>query len=366
MPDPIPGNRLPRYDDDATILLKGRELNQLATRIEEGRPIPGPGLEARGTPDGVELRAGAFLPDYAPFAVIKTEANGANYDVTFSPGRVVIPNPAQFANGGDGYDYHIPEIDGVPMDELDTNDEFPKLTVSPGQGVYCSISRDEKGQITGSVEIITSTIAADSQHYQPADPDSSGLASNTDLIRIIDLTEDGDLLVLKVWRKSDILLAPFLWTGENVGANARVFRNYEQPDGTYNFRTLKGCWGSSVAEDGDIIKIEADAVNIGAGAGISTGEGAELLVEKDAETAPDLCEESLKIRVLLQGSAADEKQIRITQDGEVARIHGNGINGRRVFKDCLGAEITRIEWEDGLITTSGNADIIVGECYTYT
>ena len=59
---------LPRYESDATILMKGRDLNALSERIEESYPIPGKGLTARSLPTGIELSADEFA--YPAYHVI--------------------------------------------------------------------------------------------------------------------------------------------------------------------------------------------------------------------------------------------------------------------------------------------------------
>jgi hypothetical protein len=365
MPDPVPGNRLPRYADDATILLKGRELNELATRIEEARPIPGTGIEGRGTPDGVELTATAAIPDYAPFAVIKAEPKEAAYELTFEPGRVICANPVQAANDGDGYDYFIPEIAGAPMDQKDENGELPKLTVSPGEGVFVQIERDNEGFVIPPVEISVETVGEDSDHYQPKDPVDDGTPSNYDLIRIVDVLEEDDELELKVWRKSDILLTPFLWTGENLGGHARPYKEHAEEAGVYRFRTIQGCWGALVEEDGDIIKVEAEAENIGDGDSLSAGQGAVVLKTRseDFHDFDDaICSQKMKFRSLLQGAGADEKEIRITQEDEAVRVHGNGVKRSLIFQDCNLAELGRLEFKDGLLTDGFDLTIIVGDC----
>ena len=39
---------------------------------------------------------------------------------------------------------------------------------------------------------------------------------------------------------------------------------------------------------------------------------------------------------------------------DVVRVLGNGKKGSRVWMDCDGNEVMRIEWNDGLITSSGD------------
>jgi len=351
MPAPVPGHRLPRYDDDATVLMKGRELNDIAKRIEESYPKAGRGVTARAGADGVELSILPVAPDYAPFAVVDITEDGADYELTFEPGRVVCADPVSAAGGdGDGYNYFVPEIDGEPMDEEDPlTGELPKLTVAPGEGVFCKVHRDEFGMVIEPVELVADTIGEYSDHYQPESPDDSGHASQHDLIRILDLTEDGGLPELKIWRKSDILLTPFLWTGENVGTGARVFKKYDDQDGTYDFRSLSGCWGAKVQELGDVIQVEAEAENIGEG---ESGFAATLLIERaDEDPLLEICDQKMKIKSLGQGLDAGERQIRITDEDEIARIHGNGVDGTLAHVDCDDVSSDILTVEDGLVTS---------------
>jgi hypothetical protein len=361
MPAPIPGRKLPRYPDDTTVLVKGRELNELAGRIEQSFPLPGPGLRSAATPDGVILTPELVTIDHPPFALVKVaDTATTDYEITLEPGRVMVANPVQAANGGDGYDYFIPEIDGVPMDEEDSNGARPTLMVSPGEGVYCKVSRNAEGLVISPVEIVVGVQDDPSDHYQPADPVDDGHASEFDLIRILYLDVEDDILVPTIWRESDIDLTPFLWLGENVGAAARVYKEHAELEGSFKFRTLVGCWAAEVAEDGDQIKIEVAAENVGTG---ESAFGATLLIEKSEEDpALDICEQKLKIKSLLQGSALDARQIRITNEDEGARIHGNGKNGSIEFHNCDDVLIRRLEWEDGLIINTGDTIIKIGDC----
>ena len=302
--------------------------------------------------------------EYPPFALVATKKVELDYELTFEPGRVIIANPVEAATEGDGYSYFVPEIDGAPMDERDAvTKAFPALLVSDGQGVYCKIQRDELGMIIPPVQLVADDQDKDSDHYQPEDPEDSGNESNHDLIRILYLDLVDEEIEIKTWRESDIQLTPFLWTGQNVGAAQRVFKEHTEAEGVYRFRTLKGCWGIDAAEDGDVIKFDLAAENIGTGGEVTSGTGASILIERaDEDPAAEICDQKLKIKSLLNGAGAAEKQIRVTDGESEIRIHGNGKNGYKIFQNCEGVEIGRIQWEDGLITTEGTDIIIVGNC----
>lgn len=355
----LPGD----FDPAKNYLMSGKTLKEWKMRIEADRVVPGPGILESGTAKGRMFRV-VFPPtEWPPFALREMEKDGTDYKLTFEPGRVIVANPVGASNSGDGYEYYVPEIAGLPMDEKQSNGELPTLTVSPGQGVYVSIMRDEMGMVIPPVELLADAKAAPSDHYQPEDPEGSGHISEVDLVRILDLDLVSGEVEIKVWRESDIQLTPFLWTGENLGEHARVYKDYDETTGIYRFRTLRGCFGIDLAEDGDTIKVEFDGENVGDGGAASSGEGAEIYIPKDVNEPPETqCATAAKFRSLLQGLGLDEKQIRITLDGDNVRLHGNGKNGSLVFLSCAGIEAGRIEWEDGLITSQGDIQITVGDC----
>jgi hypothetical protein len=55
----------------------------------------------------------------------------------------------------------------------------------------------------------------------------------------------------------------------------------------------------------------------------------------------------------------------VVTDDDLIRVLGNGRKGSRVWKDCDGNEIMRIEWDDGLITSTGDAEMQAGCPETY-
>lgn len=344
-------------------LIKGDTMLAWKKELEGDRVIPGPGIKETDTGKGRSFRIEFPPTDYAPFALKQIEPNGTDFDLTFEPGRVVFADPIEAANSRDGYGYFIPEINGEPMDvELPTG-KFPALTVSPGQAVFCKVNRGEIGQVIPPVQLVAAAQNTKSDFYQPDDPSGGGNESEFDYIRILFLDVVSGEVEIKIWRKSDIQMSPFLWTGENIGGGIDLFKEHDEVEGTYKFRTPKGCWGTKMELDGDLVVVELDAKNVGAGVSASAGEGATLLVEKSEEDpALDLCGEAAKVKSLLQGFGADEKQIRMTNDDEHVRIHGNGKNGARIFKNCEGVEMGRIEWQDGLITSEGEIDVTVGDC----
>jgi hypothetical protein len=344
-------------------LIKGETMLDWKKQIEADRALPGAGLKETDTGLGRMFKV-IFPPsEYPPFALKTAEKNGDDFDLTFEPGRVIIANPKQAANSGDGYDYFVPEIDGTPMDEEDSNGDLPKLTVADGQGVYCKVNRNEAGLIVPPVQLVADDQGEDSDHYQPEDPVDSGHESEFDLIRILYFDLDDGEIELKIWRESDIELTPFLWTGENVGGQQRVFKEHAEQAGVYRFRTIKGCWASEIAEDGDVLKVEWAGENVGGGGEGTAGTGARVLIDKaEEDPGEDICAQKAKFKSLLQGAGADEKEIRITNEDEFVRIHGNGKNAALIFKNCEGVEFARWSHKDGLSTNGADVEIVVPSC----
>lgn len=161
---------------------------------------------------------------------------------------------------------------------------------------------------------------------------------------------------------------------DNVGSGeAKSLKDYDAATDTYRFRSIKGKFGTIARENADDIDIDVDPLNV--------GTGAAVWMEPDGNTPP-FDDEAIKFRTLRglsSGEATAEgisPQIQVTvedEPGETAspasqkktiRIRGNGINGALIFKDCSDNELGRIEWEDGLVITSGDVTILTDNCAT--
>jgi hypothetical protein len=347
-------------------IVEAESFNKLLRALKSVQLMPGRGYTRHVNRAGTTLkikekptRGGrAVYPSFAMRSIetVPPEEEGGDetYKVTLEPGRVKIANPEQAAGGGSGYEYFVPEIDGDPMDERNEDGDLPTLTVESGEMIFCEIERDESGVVIGAPRMIVGANDDDSDHYQPEDPADAGHVSQYDLIRILEVElDEADDLVVTVWRKSDIDLVPFLWMGDNVGGAAAVYKQHKETTGTYEFRSITGCWATDVGVDGDTIVVDWEGENVGSGeSGFSAGI---LITRAEEDPGEDDCEQAAKFRGLAQGADGDERQIRISEDDEIVRIHGNGVNGSLTITDCEDPPnpIVLIEWEDGLITTSG-------------
>ena len=144
MPVNLPPKKLPAYPDDATVLMKGRELNDITKVIEQNRPIGGPGVNARPTGDGVVLsvpagRRPAFL----------VELEGTSFRI--EPGTTAVMD----AEGT--FDPIVTEYDGDPL----TDSPPPLVPSSSGSHVLWIRFSLTTSEIVSAVEGTPPTPAAD-------------------------------------------------------------------------------------------------------------------------------------------------------------------------------------------------------------
>ena len=331
--------------------VRAEDYNKLLAALRSSIIQPGAGYLRTINKSGTTLRIKGnkeFRPRInPPFSVIEVEAAaGNNYNLRFEPGRVCSANPVAAAAtpAADGYDYTVPEIGGTAMDQKDAAGD-------------CKIKRSTTGVLVTPVELVSAARTEISGHYFPPEPNSSGTEEVFQYRRILDLDVVSGEVEIKVWRRSDIDLEPYLWEGGNIGTGSDVFKEHNEGDGVYNFRRINGCYGLASAVSGDSVKLDFEGENGGASA---SGNKAKIYIEPGAGVA---CADKAKFRQLAQGSASDHRQIQVAEDGELVRIQGNGVDGSLVFKDCDGYVVTTLAWEDGLITSPGlSFDIQLGDC----
>jgi hypothetical protein len=70
---------------------------------------------------------------------------------------------------------------------------------------------------------------------------------------------------VKVYQQSDIEHWAQLWTGENVGGGANVFKDHKEDSNVYRFRSVRGDYGISETEASDEVELDFRAANVGAG-----------------------------------------------------------------------------------------------------
>ena len=123
------------------------------------------------------------------------------------------------------------------------------------------------------------------------------------MARKLELDDDGLPKVI-VYQQSDIEHYAQLWTGENVGGGAGIYKKHDEAENLYKFRSVDG-------------------------RGSYTGDSPNT------------------------GTTA---QIKVVTDGDVVRVLGNGKNGSLWYSGfgypCNPVKL--LEWNEGLVTTSGN------------
>jgi hypothetical protein len=334
--------------------VKAEDYNKLLAALRSSIIQPGTGYLRSINKSGTTLRIQQnkeFRPRINPaFSVIEVDSDGGNdYNLRLEPGRVCSANPVAAADSPpeDGYDYFMPEINGTPMDQKDANGDYPQISVEDGFSIYCKIKRSATGIVIPPVQIVAADREEKSGHYFPPDPFDSGTEEVFQYRRLIDLDVVSDEVEIKVWRRSDIDLEPFLWKGDNLGTGVDVFKEHNEQDGVYNFRRINACYGLEGELNGDSVKLDFEAENIG---DTYTGTKANVYVEYDG----DSCGQKAQFRPITQGAETDRQQIEIEQDGEVVRVKGNDVKKTIELQDCEGNELLSLEFEDGLLKDAGD------------
>jgi len=337
--------------------VKAEDYNKLLAALRRSIIQPGTGYLRTINKSGTTLRIKQnkeFRPRInPPFSVIevaKTEAG--NYQLQLEPGRVSSANPVAAADGDDGIDYLVPEINGTAMDQKDGDGDFPKFDIDTGQTVYARIRRQSDGVIVGPVLIVAEARDEESAHYFPADPGNSGTEEIYQYRRILDFDVVNDEVEIKVWRRSDIDLEPYLWTGDNVGTGVDVFKEHDEGNGVYNFYRVNPCYGLKGALDSNSIKLDFEAENIGYSA---SNFIADVYVDYDEDEPDSTCADKAQFRRITQGALTNRQQIEVEEDNDVIRIQGNNVDKKIIFQDCNSNDLVTLEFEDGLLKDAGDA-----------
>ena len=337
--------------------VRAEDYNKLLAAIRSNIIQPGTGylrsINKSGTTLRIKQNKEFKQRINPPFSVIEVEkAAAGNYYLRLEPGRVSSMNPVAAADGDDGIDYLVPEINGTPMDQRDNDEDFPKIEIDNGQTVYARIKRQVDGVIVGPVLIVAEGRDEESKHYFPADPGNSGQEEIYQYRRILDFDVSNDEVEIKVWRRSDIDLEPYLWTGDNVGTGVDVFKEHDEENGVYNFHRVNGCYGLKGALDSNSIKLDFEGENIGSS---TSGTKANVYVDYDLDNDSGSCADKAEFRPLTQGAQTNRKQIQVVQDNEVVRIQGNNVDKKIIFQDCNSNGLLTLEFEDGLLKDAGDA-----------
>jgi hypothetical protein len=289
------------------------------------------------------------------------EAEGA-YLISFNPGYVkdIITQTATEVAV-----MHMPEIDGVPLDDTPA----PQLSVSIGDSVYVQYSTTTKGVVSGDPipTLMVSATEPEGAHYQPDDDTGSGGTEGSYYIKIGTLEEipDSDPVRGKwvPFQNSDIEHYHELWSGENIGAGAGVWKRRDPDGDTYEFRSIDGNYGITETENADAVQLDFNGANLG---------GAVTVYQPPATPeAPDAGPANFRtLRGLNYTEETAEgiaQQIQVdaapaedgTGIGQCVLIRGNSKNGSRTITVDGGTAQEVVTWEDGLVTSEGDADIAI-------
>ena len=183
-------------------------------------------------------------------------------------------------------------------------------------------------------------------------------------VKLFKLEDNDGKPRVKIYQQSDIEHVAQLWAGENLGGGARVYSGHDAATNKFQFRSVRGDYGIKENEASGEVELDFLAENVG------EEEGGEVYVVPEDEEGPldDPPDGPAQFRKVVgrgyyEGDTPDagtSGQIVVITDGEVVRVLGNGRTGSRVWKDCDGNEVMRIDWSDGLITSTGDEEMEAG------
>lgn len=269
--------------------------------------------------------------------------DGSGFVVTVAQGAIGYWN-ANYEEGQDPLMFRVPTLNGVEL----TADPPPQLAVGANQWVVLHVMTDKRNQITEEPTIEVSTDLG-----VHALPEHEGLGEEGDDPGVIG--RDGEYFI-KLFRIlptgqvdhrmfTDPILEPYLWGAKVLGeGKGKILAKFNVTDGRYEFRSLQRGGGILIEQEEEFIKFKVDAENI--------GDGVQVYVEATGDEA----------KTQFRSIKAEGDQIRVTQEGEVVQIEGNGKQGQIRFINCVGATVGEYTWVDGLATSEGTLEFRLGDC----
>lgn len=165
-------NRLPERKKPGDPVLAS-DWNTLLDAISARTPRPGAGLELIASSGGFAYSQpdSALVPrqPLPPFSVIGIEKEAGKYKVIIKEGWVIERKP----RSGDlpTVKFHMPEYGGNPLNAIPR----PKIEMNIGDTLWCKYQTDIMGEISEEPEVIVASDDQDGAHYQPEDPEESGV-----------------------------------------------------------------------------------------------------------------------------------------------------------------------------------------------
>lgn len=215
-----------------------RDWNLLLDALAARSPRQGSGLELISSSGGFaySLPPGAAVPRQAlpPFAVIGIHKAGNQWEVYIKEGWVIERKPKSYGSEP-AVKFWMPKVGETTLDTVPR----PKLTMNFEDYLYCKYETNVEGELSGDPEMIVSSDELNGVHYKPVDPEESGI-EGTYYVKILKLESDDGTPRVKVYQQSDIEHWAQLWTGENLGSGARVYKKHEDLENVFKFRTIIG------------------------------------------------------------------------------------------------------------------------------
>jgi hypothetical protein len=352
--------RLPQKKRPGDPIL-AEDWNTLLDAIAARTPRPGTGLELIASSGGFAYSQPPepIIPRQSlpPFAVIGIEKSEGSYKVIIKEGWVIERKPKSEDNPA--VKFHMPRSGETTLDTIPR----PRIAMSVGDTLWCKYQTDIMGEISEEPEVIVAAEDQDGTHYYPEDPEGSG-QEGTYYVKLFKLEDDEGFPKVRVYQQSDIEHWGQLWTGDNLGGGARVYKEHKETENIFKFRTIRGDYGVRENETDDEVELDFWAENIG------EESGGEIWKEPEQNGVPipDPPDGPAQFRKVVgrayylddNPDAGVTEQIKIVTDEDLVRVIGNGKKGSRVWRDCDGNEVMRIEWDDGLITSTGDAEMEAG------
>lgn len=313
-------------------------------------------LKQRGNAAG-----GGDSNQFAKRSLTQDPENAASYFLVVNPGYVkdIITMTAPSA-----VTLHMPVIDGVALN----NDPPPQLAIAIGDSVYVNYSTDTKGTVSGDPipTLVAASTEPEGAHYQPDDDTGSGGTEGNYYVKIgtFEAVPDTDPAQGKwiPFHNSDIEHYHELWSGENVGAGAGVWKRRDPDGDTYEFRGIDGNYGVTETQNADDVQLDFNGENMGG--------AVEVYVPPETPSAPDAGPAQFRtirgLNYTEEGAEGIAKQINVdlapAADGtginQSILVRGNSKNGEATITIDGGTPQVLVQWEDGLVKSeTANVDI---------
>ena len=354
-------NRLPQKKKPGDPVLAA-DWNTLLDAIEARTPRAGTGLELIASSGGFaySMPDSALIPRQAlpPFAVIGIEKEEGKYKVIIKEGWVIERKP----KSGDtpAVKFHMPKSGSGEEAKKLNSIPRPKIEMAIGDTLWCKIETDVMGEITEDPEVVVESEDQDGTHYQPDDPEESGVEGEY-YVKLFKLEEDDGSPYVKVYQQSDIEHWAQLWTGINLGSGARVYKKHEDYENIFKFRSVLGDYGINQVETDTEVQLDFDAENVGSGCPVWVEP-----LDNQGQPEDDPPDGPAKFRSIDGRESQPQINVQCEPENpgdplpETIRVVGNDINGA-ILLDDDGSVTELARWQDGLVTTPGETTLKVEE-----